>query len=172
MIRVDKIQVGARRFGSSVIIKDNLIFGIKEDASNAKEKVEGDDELYNLETKKAGNLNCEFWLEFENSVRMHINMLDKVEPNKDLIPVQAPLNLKEVAPKSSAGRGASIGESAEPGETMDRESVLSKESNQKPKSSMKSQRQSYDDKPPVSKGSVDDHPEAEEGEEENKIADK
>ena len=33
VIRVDKNQVGARRFGASVIIKDNLVFGIKEDES-------------------------------------------------------------------------------------------------------------------------------------------
>lgn len=88
MIRVDKNQVGARRFGSSVVIKDNLIFGIKEDAAKVEEKVEGDDELYNMETKKASNLNCEFWLEFENQVRMHINMLEKVEAKAELIPPQ------------------------------------------------------------------------------------
>ena len=95
---MDKNQVGARRFGSSVVIKDNLVFGIKENEADAVGKVEGDDELYNLETKKSGNLNCEFWLEFENSVRMHINMLDKVEPNKDLIPVQQALNVNNLAP--------------------------------------------------------------------------
>ena len=51
------------------------------------EKVEGDDELLNMESKKAGNLNCEFWLEFENETRMHINMLEKVEPASHLIPL-------------------------------------------------------------------------------------
>ena len=45
------------------------------------------------------------------------------------------------------------------GETMMRESMLSRETNQKPKSSMKSPRQSYDDKPPVSKGSGAEEPE-------------
>ena len=107
MIRVDKNQVGARRFGASVIIKDNLIFGIKEDEKKVNDKVEGDDELYNLETKKAGNLNCEFWLEFENSVRMHINMLDKVEPNKDLIPQQVQLDMKELIPRTGSMAGES-----------------------------------------------------------------
>ena len=33
-----------------------------------------------METKKAGNQNCEFWLEFENQTRMHISMLEKAEP--------------------------------------------------------------------------------------------
>ena len=41
-----------------------------------------------MESKKAGNLNCEFWLEFENETRMHINMLEKVEPMSHLIPLQ------------------------------------------------------------------------------------
>ena len=49
-----------------MVIKDNLVFGIKEDQSKVEDKVEGDDELLNMETKKAGNQNCEFWLEFEN----------------------------------------------------------------------------------------------------------
>ena len=87
MIRIDKNQIGSRRFGTSVVIKDNLVFGIKEDQSRVNEKVEGDDELLNMESKKAGNLNCEFWLEFENETRMHINMLEKVEPMSHLIPL-------------------------------------------------------------------------------------
>ena len=152
MIRVDKNQVGARRFGASVIIKDNLVFGIKEDESKVNEKVEGDDELYNLETKKAGNLNCEFWLEFENSTRMHISMLEKVDPIKELIPLQTPLEVRELAPKSSAGNTLEDEPPVDP--TAGRESVLSRETDKKPKSSLKSPRQSYDDKPPVSKGSA------------------
>ena len=88
VIRIDKNQIGSRRFGTSVVIKDNLVFGIKEDQSRVNEKVEGDDELLNMESKKAGNLNCEFWLEFENETRMHINMLEKVEPMSHLIPLQ------------------------------------------------------------------------------------
>ena len=43
-----------------------------------------------METKKSINQNCEFWLEFENQTRMHINMLDKAEPTKDLIPLHEP----------------------------------------------------------------------------------
>ena len=43
-----------------------------------------------METKKSINQNCEFWLEFENQTRMHINMLDKAEPIKELIPLHEP----------------------------------------------------------------------------------
>mmetsp|Transcript_41740 Transcript_41740/g.54972 ORF Transcript_41740/g.54972 Transcript_41740/m.54972 type:complete len:244 (+) Transcript_41740:1193-1924(+) len=89
IIRVDKHIVSGRRFGASVIIKDNLVFGIKEDPVVAAEKVAGDDELPNLETRKASNRNCEFWLEFENKARLHIAMLEPVGPEKELIPPQS-----------------------------------------------------------------------------------
>jgi len=147
VIRVDKNQVGARRFGSSVVIKDNLIFGIKEDAAKVEEKVEGDDELYNMETKKASNLNCEFWLEFENQVRMHINMLEKVEAKAELIPPQVQVDIRETGGARSPSKGASLGMASQPGEdgsidpaTLGRDSILSRDTG-KPKSSI---RQSYD----------------------------
>ena len=47
VIRVDKINVAGRRFGASVVIKDNLTFGIKEDPAKVIEKVADDDELLN-----------------------------------------------------------------------------------------------------------------------------
>ena len=64
IIRVDKHYVGGRRFGASVIIKDNLVFGVREDETKVKEKVADEDELPNLETKKASKRDCDFWLEF------------------------------------------------------------------------------------------------------------
>ena len=64
-------------------------------------------------------------------------MLEKVEPNKDLIPLQNPLDVKELAPKSSAGQTLED----EPGDpTLGRESVPSRETDRKPKSSIKSPR--------------------------------
>ena len=63
-----------------------MVFGIKEDSTKVSEKVIGDDELFNLETKKASNRNSEFWLEFENKARFHVAMLEPVEAEKDLIP--------------------------------------------------------------------------------------
>ena len=64
------------------------MFGIKEDPKTVAEKFAGQDELPNLETKKASDRNCEFWLEFENKARLHIAMLDPVAAEKDLIPPQ------------------------------------------------------------------------------------
>ncbi len=71
-----------------MVIKDNMVFGIKEESAIVQEKVVGDDELFNMETKKASNRNCEFWLEFENKARFHVAMLEPVEPEKELIPPQ------------------------------------------------------------------------------------
>ena len=50
MIRVRKNCVGSRSFGSSLVIKDNLVFGIKENQSVLEEKVSMED--YILETSK------------------------------------------------------------------------------------------------------------------------
>jgi len=41
---------------------------------------------------------CEFWLEFENGVRMHAEMLDKVQPLAELIP---PIGKKSEAIKTA-----------------------------------------------------------------------
>jgi hypothetical protein len=39
-----------------------------------------------METKRSAPRNAEMWVEFENKVRLHIAMFDKVEPNTSLIP--------------------------------------------------------------------------------------
>jgi hypothetical protein len=86
VIRVDKNHVGSRRFGASVVVKDNMVFGVKEDQTTVDEKVTGDDELSNQEVRKASNTDCEFWLEFENKVRLHIGILDQVQAQSEIIP--------------------------------------------------------------------------------------
>ena len=80
--------MGGRRFGASVIIKDNMVFGIKENEDAVTDKVQGDDEMLSQEAKKAGDRNCEFWLEFENKARLHIAMIEPAEAAKELIPPQ------------------------------------------------------------------------------------
>jgi len=40
----------------------------------------------NFETKRASDRRCEFWLEFENGVKMFAEMIDPVKANQDLIP--------------------------------------------------------------------------------------
>ena len=79
VIRVDKNHVGSRRFGASVVVKDNMVFGVKEDQKTVDEKVTGDDELLNQEVRKASNRDCEFWLEFENKVRLHVGIFDPAQ---------------------------------------------------------------------------------------------
>jgi hypothetical protein len=49
VIRSQKNFVGGRRFGTSVIVKDNLIFGIKESQSELESKVGNDDSILNNE---------------------------------------------------------------------------------------------------------------------------
>lgn len=51
MIRVDRYNVGQRRFGETQIIKDNYIFGITEKKSHFSQKVEGEDGLRNRDAK-------------------------------------------------------------------------------------------------------------------------
>jgi len=103
IIRVDKHNVGGRRFGASVILKDNMVFGIREDESVVEEKVAGDDELFNLETKKASNRNCQFWLEFENKARLSIAMIEPVEAQKELIPPISNLDVKSNTKRAEIG---------------------------------------------------------------------
>ena len=87
VIRVDKYRVGSRRFGSSLVIKDNFIFGLKESQTDVQEKVFGQDDLINMETKRSAHRNAELWIEFENKTRMHVAMFDSVLPNDALIPL-------------------------------------------------------------------------------------
>ena len=86
VIRVDKNQVASRRFGSSVVVKDNLHFGIRERDCVVNEKVDFEDELVNMDTRKEQDRRCEFWLEFENGMRMHAEMLEDPAVDTDLIP--------------------------------------------------------------------------------------
>ena len=51
MIRVDKYNVGQRRFGETQIIKDNYVFGITEKKEFFNQKVEGEDFLRNRDAK-------------------------------------------------------------------------------------------------------------------------
>ena len=74
MIRVDKYNIGQRRFGETQIIKDNYVFGITEKKEVFKQKVEGEDFLRNRDAKQLHDKRCDFWLMFENGVRLNIAM--------------------------------------------------------------------------------------------------
>ena len=79
IIRVDKNYVAGRRFGSSVVCKDNFSFGIRERSEIFNDKVIGEDELINMDTRKDSDRRCTFWLEFENACRLSVDMLDDPE---------------------------------------------------------------------------------------------
>lgn len=87
VIRVDKNYVAGRRFGSSCVCKDNFSFGIRERSSVFEDKVLGEDELINMDTRKDSDRRCTFWLEFENACRLSVDMLDDPEIEESLIPV-------------------------------------------------------------------------------------
>jgi hypothetical protein len=82
LIRVEKHLIGGRRIGASLIIKDNMSFGIRERGENFGEKVstEEDEVLRNRELysskENEGRRRCDMWIEFENGVKMLVEMAD------------------------------------------------------------------------------------------------
>lgn len=76
MIRVQKNLIGSRCFGSSVVVKDNFTFGIKETQKQLANKVSCEDNMLSFEAKRSLDRKCEFWLEFENGTRMSAEILE------------------------------------------------------------------------------------------------
>ena len=74
IIRIDRYNVGQRKMGESQIFKDNLMFGITERSDKFREKVEGEDTLRNRDAKSQQDKRCDFWMTFENGVRLNIEM--------------------------------------------------------------------------------------------------
>ena len=93
LIRVEKLLIGGRRLGSSLILKDNLAFGIRERADNFKSKtsMEEDEILRNRELWSGKDMEsrrrCDFWLEFENGVKMLVEMADEMQATLADIPL-------------------------------------------------------------------------------------
>lgn len=50
------------------------------------DKIPMEDHILNLETKRKTDRRCEFWLEFENGVKMFAEMLDPVPADTSLMP--------------------------------------------------------------------------------------
>lgn len=82
-----------------------MVFGIRErhEAFKLKGGPEEDDVLRNREAWSAVDQRCEFWLEFENGIKLVIEMQDKQPIHMHDIPLQEP-------DKSNVG---SFGEAAE-----------------------------------------------------------
>ena len=50
-----------------------------------RDKVALEDQILSFETKRSSDRRCEFWLEFENGVKMFAEMLDPAQPQTSLI---------------------------------------------------------------------------------------
>jgi len=74
IIRVDKLQIGGRRLGKSVIVKDNLVFGIKERRERFIENKGGEEKLLSREGRQNKDVRCEMWIQFENGTRVLVEM--------------------------------------------------------------------------------------------------
>lgn len=72
IIRVEKEHVGQRRVGVSKILKDNLTFGLKEQTAKFGLKVQGEDDIRNMDARNKADRYCDFWLLFDNGVRMTV----------------------------------------------------------------------------------------------------
>ena len=86
VIRINKNFCGSRCFGSSKVVKDNFVFGLREPLSVIDDKIPMEDHILSLEAKRKTDRRCEFWLEFENGVKMFAEMLDPVPAETSLIP--------------------------------------------------------------------------------------
>jgi len=63
IIRVDKLQVGGKRIGKSMIIKDNFTFGITERNAFFHEKKAGEEDLLSREGRQeAKDPRCDMWI--------------------------------------------------------------------------------------------------------------
>ena len=62
------------------------MFGLREPLSVIDDKIPMEDQILSLEAKRKTDRRCEFWLEFENGVKMFAEMLDPVPAETSLIP--------------------------------------------------------------------------------------
>jgi hypothetical protein len=60
--------------GESLIEKDNFIFGILENKWQYNLKVDGEDEISNRDSKKKQDKRSKLWLQFENGVRLNVEI--------------------------------------------------------------------------------------------------
>lgn len=74
IININKYNICQKRMGESKIIKDNFIFGLTERTQAFRNKVQGHDGLRNRDAKDKADRNCDFWLLFENGVRLLVEM--------------------------------------------------------------------------------------------------
>ena len=77
--------------GKSVIVKDNLVFGIKERRERFIENKGGEEKLLSREGRQNKDVRCEMWIQFENGTRVLVEMQDKQNLNLQEIPPSEPV---------------------------------------------------------------------------------
>jgi hypothetical protein len=96
IIRIDKCEIGGRRVGKSLIVKDNLIMGVRERADRFTENAGGDENLISREGRQDKDSRCEMWMVFENETRMLLEMQDKQTlPLQEIPPMEQVPDLEE-----------------------------------------------------------------------------
>jgi hypothetical protein len=76
VMKVDNCSVGGADFKKSIIVKDNLAFGLRRETDRAYEGNEKEEELNGLVGyKKVGG--TDFWLRFENDTKVLIESVKR-----------------------------------------------------------------------------------------------
>ncbi len=74
MIRVDKCLVGSRRIGSSMVLKDNFIMGVRERVELFNANAGEEEEFLSREAYLDKDRRCEMWMTFENGLKLLVEM--------------------------------------------------------------------------------------------------
>lgn len=75
-----------------MVVKDNFTFGVKENIEKFKSKLGFfEDEILNREAFSQSDKRCTFWLEFENGVKLLVEMQEKQQAHMEEIPLHEPL---------------------------------------------------------------------------------
>lgn len=97
-MRVDHYSVGGQNFSKSVVLKDNLRFGLRKRTVQAEEK----SEMYGLVSYRIIG-DSEFWLQFENGTRLGVEQVILDRNGQKTVRVDPPPpTAEEVAAKLEA----------------------------------------------------------------------
>lgn len=79
IINVNKYNVCQKRMGESKIIKDNYVFGLREKEEQYAQKAPNEEQLRNRDAKEVQHKDCDFWLVFDNGVKMLVEMQEHLD---------------------------------------------------------------------------------------------
>jgi len=73
-----------------VVIKDNLTFGIRETKSAFEQNAGYEEDFLTREGRMAKDKRCEFWMEFENGLKLMVEMQNELKTDYDKWPPLKP----------------------------------------------------------------------------------